>query len=238
MDMNVSKCKTISFSKCRVQLNFDYGINGIRLDRVTSIKDLGVIMDCKLSFNEHITTTAAKAFAVLGFIRRNACEFRDVYALKTVYCALVRSILEYAVQIWAPYHETHIARLERVQRCFVRFALRRLPWNDPHRLPPYEHRCQLIRLESLRQRRVYLQRMFAFDLLTNRIDCPDLLQQANFFVPARRSRQRLLFWTARHRTIFGQNHPLEKCFSLLNVGDFFNFNFTRERFKISIRQIF
>lgn len=234
MEMNALKCKVISFTKSRSQLSFNYTANGVSFERVTSIKDLGVIMDRKLNFAEHISKTTTKAFAMLGFIRRNASEFQDVYALKTVYCAIVRSLLEYAVQIWAPYQETHISRIERVQRCFMRFALRRLPWNDPLRLPPYENRCELIKLEPLQTRRVFLQRMFAFDVLTNRIDCPDLLRQANFFVPARRSRPRSLFWTARHRTVFGQNHPIERCFNLLNV-DVFDFDVSRNKFKARIR---
>lgn len=235
MEMNALKCKVISFNKSRGRLNFEYTANGVILERVTTIKDLGVIMDCKLSFNEHITTTTAKAFAVLGFIRRNASEFRDVYALKAVYCALVRSLLEYAVQIWAPHHEVHIMHIERVQRSFVRFALRRLPWNDPLRLPPYEQRRQLIKLESLKDRRVFLQRMFAYDIVTNRIDCPSLLEQANFLVPVRRTRQRLSFWIPGHRTLFGQNNPLEKCFKLLNTVESFDFVISRNRFKASIR---
>ncbi|XP_062713912.1 uncharacterized protein LOC134290736 [Aedes albopictus] len=133
MELNAIKCKLISFSKSQTLLTFDYRANGIVLERVNSIKDLGVIMDSKLSFNDHVTSTTAKAFAVLGFVRRNASEFRDAYALKSVYCSLVRSILEYAVQIWAPYRETQIGRIERVQRCFVRYALRRLTRCSCHR---------------------------------------------------------------------------------------------------------
>lgn len=235
MEMNVMKCKVISFTRRQTQLNFRYDVNGTQLDRVSSIKDLGVIMDRKLTFNEHISVTAAKGFAMLGFIRRNASEFRDVYALKVLYCSLVRSVLEYAAQIWTPYKATQITRLERVQRCFVRFALRRLPWNDPIRLPPYEHRCQLIRLESLCQRRIYQQKLFAFDILNDRIDCPDLLQQANFYVPARRVRQRTLFSTSRQQTVLGQNHPLQKCFELLNNSVGFDFGVSRDRFKLIIR---
>lgn len=236
MEMNALKCKVLSFSKSPLQFNFNYVANGVSLERVTSIRDLGVIINSKLNFSDHITMTTSKAFAMLGFIRRNAYEFRDVYALKNVYCTIVRSLLEYAVQIWAPYIVTHITRIERVQRCFIRFALRRLPWNDSLRLPPYEQRCQLIKLESLQSRRVLLQRMFAFDIVTNRIDCPDLLQQVCFYVPARRSRPRSLFWITRHRTVFGQNHPLENCLSLLNVA-VFDFEISRDIFKTRIRQL-
>lgn len=236
MEMNARKCNVISFTKAQTQLSYGYRVDGSSLDRVTSIKDLGVTINCKLSFDEHINTTISKAFALLGFIRRNAREFRDVYALKALYCSFVRSVLEYAVQVWAPYKVIQKARIERVQRCFVRFALRRLPWSNPRRLPPYEQRSLLFRLEPLEQRRIYLRLVFAFDILSNRIDCPNLLQQANLYVPARNFRRRPLFLTTRHRTVYGLNHPLETCFNLLNDIDF-DFHVTRDRFKNSIRPV-
>ncbi|XP_053686787.1 uncharacterized protein LOC128736336 [Sabethes cyaneus] len=124
METNATKFKVISFTEARTTLKYDYRVNSFSMDRVTSIKDLGVLMNYKLCFNEHINATTSKAFAMLGFIRHNAREFRDVYALKTLHCSFVRAVREYAVQIWAPYHATQIARIERVQRRFIRFALR------------------------------------------------------------------------------------------------------------------
>jgi hypothetical protein len=43
---------------------------GTVLDRVGSINDLGVIMDEKMYFSEHVDVMVGKAFAMLGFIRR------------------------------------------------------------------------------------------------------------------------------------------------------------------------
>ncbi|XP_062557293.1 uncharacterized protein LOC134222165 [Armigeres subalbatus] len=160
-------------------------------------------MDKKLNSSEHISVTTAKAFAVLGFIRRNGAEFNDVFSLKSLYSCLVRSILENAVPVWAPFHEVQSARIERVQRSFVRFALRRLPWTNPLRLPQYKDRCQLMHLGSLRQRRAYLLRMFAFDLLSHRLDCDELLQRVIFYVPTRCCRQLQLFWARRPPKTFG-----------------------------------
>jgi hypothetical protein len=51
------------------------------LDRVSSINDLGVIMDAKISFLEHMDVMVANTFAMLGFIRRLSLEFRDPYIL-------------------------------------------------------------------------------------------------------------------------------------------------------------
>ena len=134
-------------------------MNGCALVRVTTIKDLGIIIDQKLAFTEHISSTFSKAFAALGFMRRNISNFDKVYALREIYCSVVRSILEYAVQVWAPYYAVNINRIERVQS---------LPWNNPVIFPPYADRCLLINLERLEPRRIFLQRMFIFDMLTKK----------------------------------------------------------------------
>jgi hypothetical protein len=43
---------------------------GTVLDRVSSKNDLGVIMVKKITFLEHVDVMVAKAFAMLGFIKR------------------------------------------------------------------------------------------------------------------------------------------------------------------------
>jgi hypothetical protein len=42
--------------------------SGTVIDRVSSINDLGAIMDEKMIFSEHVDVIVAKAFAMLGFI--------------------------------------------------------------------------------------------------------------------------------------------------------------------------
>jgi hypothetical protein len=68
--LNVGKCKTITFARSRHPVEFSYMMGGTVLDQVSSINDLGVIMDEKTTFSEHLDVMVAKAFAMLGFIRR------------------------------------------------------------------------------------------------------------------------------------------------------------------------
>jgi hypothetical protein len=63
------------------------------LDRVSSINDLGVIMDEKMNFLEHVDVRVGKNCTMLGFIRRLSFEVRDPY---TLYTSLVFLNLEYA----------------------------------------------------------------------------------------------------------------------------------------------
>jgi hypothetical protein len=85
----------------RNSLEFSYKLNGTVLDRVSSINDLGVIMHEKNTFSEDFDVMVAKAFAMLGFIRRLSSEFRDQFTLKSLYMSLmVRPKLEYASCVW------------------------------------------------------------------------------------------------------------------------------------------
>jgi hypothetical protein len=93
---NVGKCTNLTFARSGHLVAFSYMLGGTVLDRVSSINNLGVIMDEKMSFSKHVDVIVAKAFAMLGFIRRLSLEFRDPYTLKSLYTSLVRPKLEYA----------------------------------------------------------------------------------------------------------------------------------------------
>jgi hypothetical protein len=141
-------------------------LGGTLLDRISSINDLGVIMDEKMNFSEHIDVMVGKAFAMLGFIRRLSFEFRDPYTLRSLYTSLVRPKLKYASSVWSPFYEVCVNKVERVQRKFIRYALRGLCWTDIYNLPPYELMCALLRLDTLMKRRSIVCIMFIFDILS------------------------------------------------------------------------
>lgn len=238
MELNTKKCKQISFTRRQSRIDFEYLVGPDILERVESIRDLGVIIDYKLQFNEHISIATAKGFAALGFIRRSTKHFQDIYALKSLYCALVRSVLEYAVCVWSPHHTTQIIRMERVQRSFVRYALRQLPWANPTDLPDYRSRCNLIALETLSARRTKLQRLLVFDLIVGNVNYSSLLENVSLYAPSRRLRARNLLFVRRHKTSYGFHNPLDKCFRAFNnVSVVFDFNISKFVFKNRIRNL-
>jgi hypothetical protein len=67
--LNVDKCKTITFSRTRYPVEFAYMMARTVLHRVSSINDLGVIMDEKMNFSGHVDVLVGKALAMLRFIR-------------------------------------------------------------------------------------------------------------------------------------------------------------------------
>jgi hypothetical protein len=61
--LNVGKCKTITFARSRHRVEFSY------MHRARS-GELHKRMDDKITFSEQVDVMVAKAFAMLGFIRR------------------------------------------------------------------------------------------------------------------------------------------------------------------------
>lgn len=109
---------------------------GEPLERTSVVKDLGVLLDAKLSFTDHYSSIISKANRNLGLIFRISAEFRDPYCLRALYVALVRSVLESASIVWCPYTDNWGRRIEAVQRRFIRYALRFLPWNNTENHQP------------------------------------------------------------------------------------------------------
>ena len=203
LKLNVKKCNVISFHRNRAPIIADYSIDSEPLQRLPIVRDLGVRLDTKMTFIDHIDGLIAKAMSMLGFIKRICGNMDDPYTKKSIYCSLVRSILEYNGVVWSPAFAIHSKRIESIQRNFTRFALRTLPWRDPNTLPPYKERCLLINIESLEMRRQNAAALFVFDLLSNRIDSPQLLSRLNFNVPQRSTRHATILIPVYHHSDSG-----------------------------------
>ena len=64
------------------------------LDCKDSFKDLGVVMDEKLTFRDHMHDTINKAYAMLGIIKRNL-NYLTISSFVLLYKSMVRSHLDY-----------------------------------------------------------------------------------------------------------------------------------------------
>ena len=82
---------------------------------------MGIGINNKLSWAEHIINTVSKANKVLGLLRRNLYSCSPIVK-ETAYKSLVRPRLEYCSSIWDPYHQEYKNKLESVQRRAARFV--------------------------------------------------------------------------------------------------------------------
>ena len=74
------------------------------IKRVESEKDLGVFIDEKLNFREHITKKVNIANKNLGKILRSF-TYMDKEMLLNLYKSMVRPHIEYASQVWSPQYK-------------------------------------------------------------------------------------------------------------------------------------
>ena len=205
---NFDKCKVMNFTRINSKVAYSYHFDGINLPSSSSIKDLGVYLDTKLTFNDHIDFMVNRANFVLGFVKREMREMCDPYCAKTLFIALVRPIMEYACQVWSPHCVVHIARIESIQKRFLLFALRSLHWADPLRLPSYEDRLRLLSMPTLQKHRDYLRLSFITNLLNGDIDCPGLLAKLFLRINSRNLRSTEFFLIKSYRTNYGRFSPL------------------------------
>ena len=175
LHLNIGKCKSISFARKKTKINYTYNLDGKNLEKVSKISDLGILLDEKLTFKYHCDMIISKAKGLLGFIKRRAKEFDNVWVTRQLYFTYVRSILEYGSIIWMPYTDEYIKKIESIQKQFLLFALRHLhnPL-DYQNLPSYEIRLKKIYLESLQARRENLSATFVFKILHDGVDSSEL----------------------------------------------------------------
>ena len=94
-------------------------IDNNTFNRVTIIRDLGILFDQNMSFSSHIDVTVFKAFSMLGFMIRICPKFYDPLFLKNVYYSHVRSHLEYGFVVWYSVKVVQIQKTESVQTKFL-----------------------------------------------------------------------------------------------------------------------
>ena len=195
---------------------------------VPYVLDLGVTIDNKLKFSQHINSITTKAFQTSALIFK-CFQSRNRSNLIKAYKTYVRPQLEYCSPIWCPYLQKEIKLIEKVQKKFTK----RLP--GLHDLS-YEERMKKTGLQTLESRRLYYDLILMYKILFGHTH----LSESKYFkfssvtvtrghkykldIPKSRLDLCQNWFTSRRITIWN-NLPLETNFSTL------------DSFKQSVQQI-
>jgi len=158
----------IAFAKCAT-LHLGYGnpaneytFDDFLIPSVDEIRDLGVTVSNNLKFGSHIMKICKSASATSNLIYK-CFHNRSRTFLKKLFQVYVRPKLEYASQVWNPYHIKDIDAIEKIQRKFTK----RIP--GLHYLP-YSERLRILNLERLELRRIHLDLTLVYKIINKLID--------------------------------------------------------------------
>lgn len=124
LQLNVSKTKCMIVTTRRIgDLSRTVSIDGEVIERVEVMKYLGVMLDGKLNFNEHIDYTirkAARKFGVMCRISRSLTAEAKV----NVYNSLIAPHFDYCASVLFLANQTQLKRMQVLQSRVMRLILR------------------------------------------------------------------------------------------------------------------
>jgi hypothetical protein len=146
LTINASKTKHLRISIRNIQLK-TYTINNSEIEVVQSHRHLGIIIDSKLSFNQHIDLIVNKALKNFSMLKR-LCPRADGNTFLKMYKTYILSILENCnLGFYTNLSNTN--RIESVQKKVTRFICNKLG-----KYLNYEQRLKYLKLNTLQNRKL------------------------------------------------------------------------------------
>ena len=221
MKLNPAKCKVITFTLRKSPVITAYILDSHQLERCEQIRDLGVLLDEKLTFAQHVDEVVRKANRMLGLLIRSmqaapcmrGARF-DHRPVLTAFGAHVRSVIDYTSVIWSGAAGTHMARLERLNHRFLMWLAART--QERCSSLDYDSLLEHFKCQSIKGRMIQTDISFMCSVFGDRIDCSELVAKFGLATQVRRSRHTGLFHVPFGRVNSVQRGLFIRLPSLLN----------------------
>lgn len=213
--LNIKKCQSISFSRKKIALNYDYKIDNNNLPRVEHVRDLGIIIDSKLMFDMHIDLISSDASRLFGFVSRKCAQFTNVKAIVCLFNAFVLGKLSFGSIIWNPRYGVYRDRLESVQNKLLKF----ISFKEHFLIQDHDYSAarEHFNIISLANRRKITDVMFLFNIINSHYNAPSILSDIHLNTTNTNLRSTERFFVPFRRTSCSQNSPLCRIVRVGNV---------------------
>ena len=126
LSLHVGKTECILFGTSRRLKRvgtFHVTCDGMAVNRVTSVKYLGVILDQHFKFTDHVTQMINKCAGRIGFLYRNSSSL-DQRCRRVLCNSLIQPYLDYCSSTWySGLSQMLKGRIDVLQRRMVKFIL-------------------------------------------------------------------------------------------------------------------
>ena len=114
---NIKKCNVISITNAtKNKIHHQYTMDNEPLNSNNTCVYLGVTVNSRLCWNQHIDQISAAANRMLGFLRHTQ------HLTEKTYKANFHPKLEYCSSIWDPHQQKYIDKLEMTEHRAARFV--------------------------------------------------------------------------------------------------------------------
>jgi hypothetical protein len=234
LKLALNKCQHLRVGLIRSESNSIYRLNNNTLITVDVCRDLGIQIDSRLNFNQHIDSIVSRAHLRANQILRCFAS-KHPETLFKAFSTYVRPLLEYASPVWSPVTIGNINKIESVQRRFTK----RL---NGLKFVPYDERLLLLNIERLETRRLRFDLITCYKIIKGSIDMvanefftfnrnnSTRGHQFKLFVPDSRINARAHFFCVRVITLWNNlpenvvsANSLSSFCNLLQIVDFKNY---------------
>lgn len=122
LKLNEAKTEAIIFTKRRPEINVNIEIDKNKLAWSRNVKYLGVVLDRRLNFSDHVNSIVQKSISKLitlyPILNRNS--YVNVESKLLLYKAIVRPNITYACPVWSYISRSTFDRLQILQNKFLR----------------------------------------------------------------------------------------------------------------------
>ena len=148
VSLNIEKTNFILFQRKAEMFpnkNTDLYMDNFKINQIQYTKFLGVTVDSKLTWKNHIAEIENKISKNIGVISR-ASKFLKTKELQTLYCSLILPYLNYGVVLWGNNYQSNLNRIIKLQKRVIRITAKA---DHKHSTLPLFHNMGLLKFTDI-----------------------------------------------------------------------------------------